>query len=87
MGHDFLSSLEVVALHRADVLYMQNWDHVSFVLDRCNLLPERDNGTDFARTRPYFLEEKGKERRQLIVASAFNEPKVQKQKNDSRDNF
>ena len=76
MGNDFLSSLEMIILHRADVQYMQNWEHVNFILSKCNLLPEHDNGTDFARIRPYYLEEKSRMHRQLIVASAFNEPKV-----------
>ncbi|MFV0114191.1 hypothetical protein ACNF30_13640, partial [Staphylococcus aureus] len=56
---DFLSSLEVVLLHQADVLYMQNWDHVDFILKHTNNLPVGSHDTDFSRVRPYFLDGKG----------------------------
>jgi U3 small nucleolar RNA-associated protein 25 len=74
---DFLSSVEMVVLHQADVMYMQNWDHVEFVLQHTNKLCEIDRGTDFARVRPYFLEGKAAEHRQLIFTSHFNEPSMQ----------
>ena len=77
MKYDYLSSLEMILIHQADVLYMQNWEHVDFMLSKCNKLPEHDSGTDFSRIRPYFLEEHGKYHRQLIVMSAFNDPKIQ----------
>ena len=77
MKYDYLSSLEMILVHQADVLYMQNWEHVCFMLSKCNRLPEHDSGTDFSRIRPYFLEENSKFHRQLIVMSAFNDPKIQ----------
>ena len=74
---DFLSSIEIVLLHQADVMYMQNWDHVDFVLDKLNKLPTADHGTDYSRVRPYFLEGNGCKHRQLIVSTAFNAPSIQ----------
>lgn len=74
MNFDFLSSLEVVVLHQADVMYMQNWEHVQFILKHCNKLPEADHETDFSRVRPYFLEGRAAKHRQLIVTSSFSDP-------------
>lgn len=77
LNSDFLSSLELIFLHQSDVLYMQNWEHVEFIMSRTNKLAENDHGTDFSRVRPYFLEGKGVEHRQLIVTTHFNEPTIQ----------
>ena len=75
---DFLSSLEVVMAHQADVMYMQNWDHVSFCLDRTNLMPKSNHDTDFSRVRPYFLDPgMSCTRRQMIMTSSFSEPSIQ----------
>jgi U3 small nucleolar RNA-associated protein 25 len=74
---DFLSSIEMAYLHQADVLYHQNWEHVDFVLRNMNLLPTNDRGTDFSRVRPYFLEGKGANYRQLIISTSFNQPIIQ----------
>ena len=67
----------MVVIHQADVLYMQNWDHVNFILSKCNKLPLTDHNSEFFRIRPYFLNEKGAEHRQLIITSHFSEPKIQ----------
>ena len=78
LSSDFLSSIEVAVLHQADVMYMQNWEHVEFILSHLNKLPEQDHGTDFSRIRPYFLEpDKAANHRQLIMTSQFNEPMLQ----------
>ena len=74
---DFLSSLEVIILHQADVIYMQNMEHAQFILSKCNQLPEHDHDTDFSRIRPYFLNDKSMEHRQLIITTHFNDPKIQ----------
>ncbi|KAJ1442930.1 digestive organ expansion factor [Ochromonadaceae sp. CCMP2298] len=78
LSADFLSSLEVVLLHRADVLYMQNWEHVQHVLGLSNKLPNAMlPDTDFSRVRQYFLEGRAVQRRQLLLSSRFNEPELQ----------
>ncbi len=74
---DFLSSVEIVILQQADVMYMQNWEHVEFVLHNCNQLPSESRDTDYSRVRPYFLDGLGAVHRQLIVNTNFNDPEIQ----------
>eukprot|EP01041_Mallomonas_annulata_P001244 gene1244-2412_t len=75
---NFLSSLEIIILHQADVLFMQNWDHVEYVLKHTNKLPENNQSeVDFTRVRPYFLDDLSRHHRQLIFSSHFNEPILQ----------
>lgn len=74
---DFLSSLEIVYMHQADVLYMQNWEHVQFVMNHTNRLPKKFGDTDYSRVRPYFLDGEGAARRQIIMTTAFFEPEMQ----------
>jgi U3 small nucleolar RNA-associated protein 25 len=71
---DFLSSIEICLLARADVMCMQNWDHVQDVLDRVNQPLENSFNVDFARVRPYHLAGQGKYWRQLILCSAWSDP-------------
>lgn len=74
---DFLSSIEVVVLHMAEVLFFQNWEHIDFVLRNTNQLLTQDRGTDFSRVRPYFLEGKAAHYRQLLITTSFNDPCIQ----------
>jgi U3 small nucleolar RNA-associated protein 25 len=74
---DFLSSIEIVYLHQGDVLYMQNWDHVEYIMKNTNLIPTNNYDVDFSRIRPYFLEGYAKNHRQLVMSSAFNDPSLQ----------
>jgi U3 small nucleolar RNA-associated protein 25 len=76
MTYDFLSSIEMTYLHQADVLYMQNWDHVTDLFKNLNLMPKSNHDTDFSRVRPYFLEGKAGEHNQLVVTSKFNDPLI-----------
>jgi len=73
---DFLSSIEVCVVSRADVLLMQNWDHVQDVLEEVNQLPKSSSRTDFSRVREYFLAGQSAHWRQLIVASNFSDPMI-----------
>jgi U3 small nucleolar RNA-associated protein 25 len=77
LSPDFLSSVELVLLHQADVMYMQNWEHLDFVMKHANKLPTAAHDTDFSRVRQYFLEGSAAQHRQLIVSSHFNEPELQ----------
>lgn len=74
--NDYLSSLEIIYLHQADVLYMQNWSHVEFIFQNCNQLPHNKSHAtiDFTRIRPYFLDNLSKQHRQLIISTNFNDP-------------
>lgn len=71
---DFLSSVEVLVLHQADVLLMQNWDHVMDVTRSVNLPPKRDHNTDFSRVREWCLEGQAPRFRQTIVLSRWSDP-------------
>lgn len=70
---DFLSSIEVCVMDRADVFLMQNWAYVPDIADVLNTRPkgERAAKVDFSRVRPLFLHEQGKIFRQTLVFSAF----------------
>jgi len=72
--HDFLSSLEVVVVHQADVMLMQNWDHVTDVTQNINQQPRNDHGTDFSRVREWLLESQGKRFRQTLLLSRWSDP-------------
>lgn len=73
---DCLSSLEVILISQADVMLMQNWDHMEYVLRMCNNVPKADHDTDFSRIRPYFLDGKSAEHRQIIMMSPFQDPSL-----------
>jgi hypothetical protein len=77
LSPDFLSSVEMVLMPQADVMYMQNWEHVDFVLRHTNKLPNAAHDTDYSRVRQYFLEGRGARHRQLVMSSHFNEPELQ----------
>jgi hypothetical protein len=53
---DFLSSLEVMLIDQLDCLTMQNWAHLTHMVELCNVLPKEANGADFARIREYCLD-------------------------------
>jgi U3 small nucleolar RNA-associated protein 25 len=71
---DYLSSIEICLLAHADVMMMQNWDHVNDVLALLNQPPRNNNNTDFSRVRNYLLEGQGSYWRQLILSSRFMDP-------------
>jgi U3 small nucleolar RNA-associated protein 25 len=73
---DILSSIEICVIERAEVMLMQNWDHVNDVLSRLNQHPRAMNNTDFSRVRPYFLTGQSEKWRQLIVTSEFMDPNI-----------
>jgi len=68
---DFLSSIEIVVLERADVLQMQNWTHVTSVLDALNKMPSQQRDVDIMRVREWMLSGQAKHYRQTIVLSSF----------------
>lgn len=55
---DFLSSIELLIVDQADVMLMQNWEHVQFVMQRLDKIPTNTRDTDFSRVKPWYLEDK-----------------------------
>ena len=71
---DFLSSIEIFVVDRADVLAMQNWDHVLSVADYLNRIPTEQHGVDIMRVRPWYLSGLGRHYRQNLVLAAHPSP-------------
>ena len=68
---DFLSSLEIVIIDHADVIMMQNWQHVQTLFQNCNKLPKESHGTDVMRVHESHLNGLAKNLRQTVVLSSF----------------
>ena len=73
---DFLSALEVIIVDHADVIMMQNWQHVQTVLDSCNALPKETHGTDIMRVHESHLNGMARHLRQTVVLSSFPSAEV-----------
>lgn len=71
---DFLSSIEVVIMDQADVMFMQNWEHVRHVFEHLNLIPKEFHDTDFSRVRPWYLDGNAKYLRQNVICSQYALP-------------
>jgi U3 small nucleolar RNA-associated protein 25 len=53
----FLSSIEILIIDRASVIYMQNWEHLEYTLRLVNQLPEHKHITsELLNIRPYYFE-------------------------------
>mmetsp|Transcript_1590 Transcript_1590/g.2903 ORF Transcript_1590/g.2903 Transcript_1590/m.2903 type:complete len:770 (+) Transcript_1590:92-2401(+) len=73
---DFLSSIEIAIAHHCDVLMMQNWDHMTTIMDRLNRQPKKSTGIDFSRVRQYLLSGQASRWRQLVFVSRFSDPYI-----------
>lgn len=73
---DFLSSIEIAVVYRADVLLMQNWQHVIKIFDSLNKIPEQQHETDIMRIRDWYIAGKGSLYRQNIMLSSFESPDI-----------
>ena len=71
---DWLSSVEILVVLRADVMQMQNWSHVQSALELTNRLPELQRCPDIMRVREWALAQQGRLFRQTIVLSSFASP-------------
>lgn len=72
---DFLSSIEMVLLDRADILSMQNWDHVLEVLKITNVQPSTlPEGADISRLRPWIADGLARRFRQTVVLTDTYNP-------------
>ena len=66
---DFLSSLEILVIDRADYLRMQNWEHVIDVLRKANKQPADLHGVDISRLRLSTVEGLNRNLRQTILTT------------------
>ncbi|KAJ9521729.1 hypothetical protein QJQ45_015356 [Haematococcus lacustris] len=74
MVSDFLSSIEVLVIDRADVMTMQNWAHVEAVVEALNRTPREQHGTDIMRVREWALAGWARHYRQTVLLSSFISP-------------
>lgn len=69
---DLLSSIEIVVLEKAEVLLMQNWQHVVTVMEHLNQMPkEMPSDVNMLQVRSYFLKNQGRFFRQTLMFSTF----------------
>ncbi|GAX83068.1 hypothetical protein CEUSTIGMA_g10494.t1 [Chlamydomonas eustigma] len=68
---DFLSSIELLIIDRADMMCMQNWTHVETTVEALNKLPREQHGTDIMRVREWYLAGMAKRYRQTVLLSSF----------------
>ncbi|MFS7918496.1 putative digestive organ expansion factor, predicted [Helianthus anomalus] len=73
---DYLSSIEVLIIDHADVILMQNWDHVPPVIEQLNRIPSKQHGTDIMRIRPWYLDGQARFYRQSIVLASHVHPDI-----------
>ncbi|GBG25635.1 U3 small nucleolar RNA-associated protein 25 [Hondaea fermentalgiana] len=73
---DFLSSIEVCVIDQAEMIQMQNWQHLIDTMSAVNRKPiELRDDMDFSRIRPLSLVDGLPRRfRQTIVCSAYPDP-------------
>ncbi|KAG9389621.1 U3 small nucleolar RNA-associated protein 25 [Carpediemonas membranifera] len=75
--HYPLSSVEMVAIDSAHIIYYQNWEHMAKVMASLNQQPPDgavSSGAKYSRVRPAFLDGEGATIRQGVVVTRFMFP-------------
>jgi len=67
---DFLSSIEIAIVDDANVMQMQNWEHVETLFECLSQMPQEQHGADFSRIRNWYLNGWAKYYRQTLVFSS-----------------
>ncbi|GFU15018.1 digestive organ expansion factor homolog [Nephila pilipes] len=70
---DFLSSVEILIIDRADVLYQQNLKNLMDTVKAFNQLPKESHGCNFFRVRMYALDGNAKYFRQTVLISSVEQ--------------
>ena len=73
---DFLASIELLIIDQADVLMMQNWDHVTSIINQMHHQPQQSHGVDFGRIRLWSLDGHSKLYRQSVILSSVPSPEI-----------
>ena len=66
----------MLIVDHADVLMMQNWEHVISVFENLHLQPKNSHDTDFSRVRNWLLEGYAPYYRQTIIFSQIPAPPI-----------
>ncbi|KAK6202940.1 digestive organ expansion factor, partial [Scheffersomyces amazonensis] len=74
--YDFISSIEVLIIDKANQIEMQNWDHVSTVLKYLNKIPKDFHDADFSRIRMWSINDQSKLLRQSLIFSEYLTPSI-----------
>lgn len=83
---DFLSSIEMVVVDQTEVISMQNWEHLEFVMSRLNHIPRQSRDTDFSRVKQFYLDNRAGMFRQTILLSAHDFPALRSVYNHNLNN-
>jgi U3 small nucleolar RNA-associated protein 25 len=66
----------VLVIDNADILMMQNWEHVTAVLEHMHLQPKKSHEVDFSRVRNWLLDGHGKYYMQTLIFSRVPAPPI-----------
>lgn len=68
---DFLSSIQLLIVDQADIIAMQNWEHLVYIAENLNKIPKASHGCDFSRVKTAFLDGLASHTRQNLIFSKF----------------
>lgn len=74
--YDFLSSIEVCIVDRANQIEAQNWSHVSLVMKYLNKVPKEFHDADFSRIRMWYINDQAPMLRQTLVFCEYTTPPI-----------
>lgn len=60
----------------ADILLMQNWEHLDFIFHHLNRIPKNSKRTDFSRLKDYYLYGWSKHTRQNLIFTSILTPEI-----------